>query len=174
MLEIQAALLLPHSRLEEMDAASMKTPHPNSKDKTGMVFGRLTVISRIMPARNLCYYWLCECACGNRVEVSSRNLNHKSMSVGSCGCLQRERVSAATTTHGDTASREHNIWGHIVQRCCNPDDAAYSDYGGRGITICERWKNSYTAFLEDMGRCPNGLTIDRINNDGNYEPGNCR
>src|ERR1035437_5533989 len=76
--------------------------------------------------------------------------------------------------HGKTNTVEYIIWGHITQRCYNPSCKQYADYGGRGIKMCQRWFDSFFAFLTDMGPRPNGLTIDRINNDGNYEPGNCR
>lgn len=148
-------------------------PHPNSTDKTGMVFGRLTVIRRILPGRNHTYYWLCQCQCGNQTEVSSHNLNLKSPTQ-SCGCLQKEAAAESSSTHRDTGSREHHTWGGIIQRCHNTNSPAYPDYGGRGIIVCERWRVSYEAFLKDMDRCPKGMSLDRINNNGNYEPGNCR
>jgi AP2 domain-containing protein len=88
------------------------------------------------------------------------------------------KLHRTTKTHGDTAggrfSREYSAWAHAIQRCTNPNDRGFKNYGGRGIRICERWLNSYEAFLEDMGRCPEGHMLDRIDNGGNYEPGNCR
>lgn len=148
-------------------------PHPNSKDKAGMIFGSLTVISRVIPSENHSYKWLCRCECGKEVEISSRNLSEK-LRVRSCGCSKNEHVSELFTTHGDSGSREYNTWHGVIQRCENPNSEAYPHYGGRGITVCSQWRNSYEQFLKDMGRCPNGLTLDRINNDGNYEPDNCR
>ena len=76
--------------------------------------------------------------------------------------------------HGMHGSKLHMIWSAMKQRCCNPRSKTYAYYGGRGITVCERWRSDFAAFLADMGNPPVGMTLDRINNDGNYEPGNCR
>jgi hypothetical protein len=93
----------------------------------------------------------------------------------SCGCLQRERTSAAKATHGRTNTVEHIIWRNIRARCNNPRNRQYSDYGGRGIRVCDEWSKSFEAFLADMGERPAPhLSLDRIDNDGNYEPSNCR
>jgi hypothetical protein len=88
-----------------------------------------------------------------------------------CGCLQIEAVSI----HGGTGKREFKIWQGMVQRCHNRDAFAYRNYGGRGIAVCKRWRESFAAFYADMGKCPTKKhSIDRIDNSGNYEPGNCR
>lgn len=78
------------------------------------------------------------------------------------------------STHGMTSSKEYRSWCHLKARCMNPNDEKYPQYGGRGITVCEEWAASFEAFYKDMGECPAGFSIDRINNDGNYEPSNCR
>ncbi len=97
----------------------------------------------------------------------------------SCGCLKSELTIARKTTHGATTheyrSPEYRAWQEIKKRCYNPNNSHYEDYGGRGISVCERWLKSFTNFLEDMGeRPPNKTSIGRLNNDGNYESGNCR
>jgi hypothetical protein len=84
----------------------------------------------------------------------------------SCGCYKRERA----TKHGGARTITYSIWWSMRKRCSNPNSQHFKHYGGRGITVCERWE-SFAAFLEDMGECPPGLTLDRIDNDGNYEPG---
>lgn len=95
----------------------------------------------------------------------------------SCGCLKRDVVSARSTKHGHATngllSSTYHSWVAMVQRCTNPKNKHYSDYGGRGIRICARWKNSFQAFLEDMGEKPIGTSIERANNSGHYEVGNC-
>ncbi len=143
----------------------------------GKRFGRLIVIDdappRIIgsnsPQRKMCS--LCLCDCGNKVVVLNTNLTWNNTT--SCGCFFKEFSSQLHTTHGKSSTRTYNIWLCIIQRCTNPNHPAYGDYGGRGITICKRWL-TFENFLADMGECPVGLTIERLNNDtGNYEPENC-
>ncbi len=151
-----------------------KSHHKLFKDIEGVVFGRLTVIGLASYGKN--NYWYCECECGNIVSVSLPNL--KSGVSASCGCLHREAASAAKTIHGHAptsgASGTYSTWCGMKDRCNNSNSKFYVNYGGRGITVCERWNNKFENFLADMGERPPGLSIDRINNDGNYEPGNCR
>lgn len=122
------------------------------------------------------YYYKVRCDCGQRREVNGSALRAgKSLS---CGCLQRE-LSSRNRTHGDSRkyglTAEYRCWAAIIQRCKNPKHRQWQDYGGRGINVCERWQSSYVNFLDDMGRRPSPVhSIDRINNDGNYEPSNCR
>lgn len=100
------------------------------------------------------------------------------MSAASRGRTQsdesRAKVAEARTTHGMTGTRTYRSWESMKRRCLNPNERAFPNYGGRGITVCERWLASFENFFADMGECPPGLTLDRRNNDGNYEPGNCR
>ncbi len=138
-------------------------------DITGQRCGRLTALA---PARiHGVLLWECRCDCGATAYVSAANLRRGNTT--SCGCRKRSVLGESTTRHGKYGTRTYRIWKAMRTRCRNPNTKAYKNYGGRGITVCERW-DSYENFLADMGEVPDGLTIDRINNDGNYEPGNCR
>lgn len=141
-------------------------------DHTGKIFGRLTVIQR-GPNRGVRGRWWCLCSCGNGSLAYGHDLvlgKHLS-----CGCLQRERASQASLTHGLSRSREYHSYMGLKARCKNPGHPRFKDYGGRGITICDKWINSFEAFYKDMGPCPSKRhSIDRIDNDGGYFPENCR
>lgn len=146
------------------------------KDLTGSTFGRLTVVRldhRLrLPCGTVDMFWECLCRCGSVVKVNGRNL--KCGSTVSCGCFRREAAHAKFTRHGRSHTRgAYATWVLMRQRCNNPDSPDYPDYGGRGIAVCERW-GVFENFIQDMGECPVGKSINRINNDGNYEPGNCR
>lgn len=145
-------------------------------DRTGQTFGRLTVIRRAeeRKAGRRGVVWECQCACGAVVNVAAERLGVRTRS---CGCLHREMAGDRTRTHGDSKSAEHRTWSGMITRCENPNREKFRDYGGRGIRVCERWRgaNGYQNFLADMGRRPSPRhSIDRIDVDGNYEPGNCR
>ncbi len=147
-----------------------------SPDLTGQKFFRLTVIRTVRNHRNQ-KAWECLCSCGNTRVVTASNLY--SGKSNSCGCYRNERTAARMTRHGHSAggsrSKEYSTWMGMRSRCFNPADRRYADYGGRGITLCERWENSFEAFYADMGARPSPRhSIDRINNDGPYAPGNCR
>ncbi len=147
---------------------------PTKLDLTGQRFGRLTALHTVGKDNCGAMVWRCKCDCGTETEVRVGKL--RSSRTRSCGCLFAEGDNPLK--HGEARkgrrSREFRAWSNAKTRCYNPKSTGYENYGGRGISMCERWKNSFELFLQDMGRCPDGLTIDRIDNDGNYEPGNCR
>lgn len=135
-------------------------------DFSGRVFGGITIL-RHKTARD----WWAKCACG--VKFSVRIDHVMNGATRSCGCLQRALAIQRFTVHGMSHTTEHNIWLSMRQRCEKPKAHAYKDYGGRGIYVCERWR-VFANFYADMGPRPKGHTLERINNDGNYEPGNCK
>ncbi len=142
----------------------------------GDTFGRWEVIQGKGNNRRGLKTWLCRCECGTEKTVTSQSL--KSGGSKSCGCLQREAVKKRNTTHGCTAggrqTRAYRAWAAMIGRCCSEGNKYFKGYGGRGIRVCDRWRNSFVNFREDMGDPPAGLTLERINVNGNYEPGNCK
>ena len=151
-------------------------PRKPTVDLLGQTFGALTIIGaeRIGDRRQ----WRCQCVCGSARMATTGQL--KSGLARSCGCKTRENRLRSRTTHGEGSSKgvrtkEYRTWAHIRGRCVNPTDAAWKYYGGRGIQICERWRDSFESFLADMGRAPSAKhSIDRIDVNGHYEPNNCR
>lgn len=143
-------------------------------DLTGQRFGRLVVKERRGSDSYKSSLWLCKCDCGNECLVASHNL--RTQHTQSCGCLQRERTAEAHTTHGHRHTRIYGIWNTMVARCHRKNTKAYPAYGGRGITVCDEWKNSFQSFYDwAMENGYNdGLSIDRIDNDKGYSPVNCR
>lgn len=147
-------------------------------EMSGQRFGRLTVVERNGSYRGKKAIWRASCDCGGEISVIGVNLRNGH--TQSCGCLKRDSarlVSLNNITHGEARlgrSHEYRTWTAIKNRCSNPTNPAYRNYGGRGIRVCERWENSFERFLADVGRCPPGLTLDREDNDGGYDPDNCR
>jgi hypothetical protein len=139
-------------------------------DLTGRRFGRLEVVGRA-PNRNTVVYWLCRCDCGIEKEVGSQSL--RSGRIKSCGCLRVDTSRARCTTHGKCNSREYQSWQNMKRRCSDISNEAYANYGARGITYHESFEQ-FDGFFEYLGVCPEGYSLDRIDNDGNYEPGNVR
>jgi len=140
-------------------------------DLTDQKIGRLTAIRRL-PKNAEGTVWLWRCECGTEKVINLRNIRQGK--TRSCGCLGNERRLAASTTHGMTGSGAHRSWTAAKSRCFTPSNNRYPKYGGAGITMCDRWRDSFADFLEDMGERPDGATLDRIDVMGNYEPGNCR
>jgi hypothetical protein len=145
-------------------------------DLTGQVFGRLTVIRFVETHPTKGNMWECRCECGNTYTTYTGAL--RATQTRSCGCLMRDSAAERRTIHGHSSnrgvrSRTYRIWLSMTNRCRNPKDISYKYYGGRGIEVCQRW-HDYRNFLADMGEIPAPLSIDRIDNEGNYEPGNCR
>lgn len=143
----------------------------NKNNLIGVSFGRLTVLEYVEGSN-----CKCKCSCNKIIIVNTSNLvtgNSKS-----CGCLRKELTSLRTRKHGDSHTVLYNTWIRIKDRCYNQNNPDYKDYGGRGITVCDRWKESYENFKEDMSDIPcskeTRYSIDRKNVNGNYEPNNCR
>jgi hypothetical protein len=143
------------------------------KDLTGMVFGKLTVIKldKIVNSRK---FWLCKCECGNIKSVYAYSLHCGD--TRSCGCLRDEKFRENNTKHGMSRTKIYKQWHDIKERCFNKRMKAYKNYGGRGITICAEWKSNFQTFYDwtIQNGYKQGLSIDRINNNGNYEPCNCK
>jgi len=141
-------------------------------DLSGKQFTRLNVRSLSHVGRKGKTYWECRCECGKERIVSSDNL--RSGHTKSCGCLAKEQLGAKHYVHGMGDSRVYGIWRHIINRCTSRKNIQYHNYGGRGIKVCDKWQ-TFEGFWEDMkdGYSDN-LSIDRIDNDGNYCKENCR
>ncbi len=140
---------------------------PKRRNLSGQKFTNFSIISFSHISKNHSYY-LCQCNCGTKkiIEVSSINKKYPK----SCGCLPNKR----NTTHGMLNTPIYRSWQSMIQRCVNPNNDRYAQYGGRGIKVYSRWRNNFFNFLNDMGDRPKGTSLDRIDNDGNYTPVNCR
>jgi len=147
---------------------------PRPKDLTGQTFGRLTVLS--FSHRHKGHRFVkCKCECGNTTIVRKTHLT--SGNTKSCGCLVADirRENPSHVTHGLRHTPEYDAWASMKQRCLNPNHPKYDRYGGRGISIHKEWLDDFSVFYEDMGPRPDdGHSLGRIDNDGDYSPGNCR
>ena len=138
-------------------------------------YGRLTVIQQVPNEPGTHCMYLVVCDCGNRKTIRSSVL--RSGRTISCGCYQRETAALVNRTHGMSRKKvpEYHVWRSMLDRCSNPKLKNYHNYGGRGIVVCQLWRDSFLAFYKDMGLRPSpSHVIDRKDNDGNYEPSNCR
>jgi len=139
-----------------------------AEDLSGKRFGRLVVVERKGHNLHGVILWLCQCDCGKHWIVRTDHL--RSGKTRSCGCLYSER-----NNYKKSRTKEYRAWRNMIQRCTNPQHRDYKDYGGRGITVCERWLREFDMFMEDMGTAPSKeLSLDRINNDLGYSPENCK
>lgn len=154
---------------------------PSKIDITGMSFGRLTAIREVKQRKRWNRRWLFRCSCGKEIEADQSWVI--SGNTRSCGCLHRQMLldpQCHYRKHGQSRTTSRNFkgtsayisWCSMNARCRNPKDPNWKNYGGRGITICPQWSD-FSVFLKDMGPRPRGTTIDRIDVNGNYEPGNC-
>lgn len=139
---------------------------PAFRNLTGQTFGRLEVVERAAKIRGRTA-WKCRCICGASKDVTGSDL--VTGNTQSCGCLFLDAV----TTHGQYLDPVNAVWRQMNARCSNPNNQRWERYGGRGIVVCGRWKNSYLNFLADMGPRPEGATLERRQNDGPYAPENC-
>ncbi len=146
-------------------------------DLTGQKFVRLVVIEQAGKDKQGRYKWLCECDCGNKIVTNGYYL--RCGDTKSCGCLNIEKIIQRSTKHGhktrEKTSEIYEAWSGMIQRCTNPNNKQWKDYGGRGIIVCKRWldENGFVHFLEDMGERPLGYTLERRNNNKGYDKENC-
>jgi hypothetical protein len=151
--------------------------NPRRKDLLGQRFGRLLVIASANQDKHGHPQWKCRCDCGRYIIRLAYNLS--TGNTKSCGCYNIDRIRERSFKHGETErgveSKEYTVWKGMKRRCLDSQCSRYEDYGGRGIQVCEWWMHNFAAFLADVGRAPGPeYSIDRIDNDGNYEPGNVR
>lgn len=145
-------------------------------DPVGLRIGRLIITEfagiKVTPMGVRRTLWRCLCDCGGETTISAKIIAAKTSQ--SCGCLQKERVSISAKTHGESKTKLYKVWTAMRQRCNNPNDQQYENYGARGITVCDRWNASFASFKADVGVGRRGLSLDRIDNNKGYGPDNFR
>lgn len=139
-------------------------------DAIGNIYDRLKVI-RFSHRTNKSSFWVCSCKCGNETVVSWGSLKNKT--TKSCGCFRREMNRKKLTIHGLSRTKEYRVWQKMKERCLLERANGFRYYGGRGIKVCKRWMNVKN-FIKDMGACPPRMSIERIDNNKDYQPNNCR
>ena len=140
-------------------------------DIAGEKYGRLTAVGPTNLRANGCVLWDFTCDCGGTLQAQASSV--KSGNTKSCGCLQPEIMQVQSTVHGMMETLSYQVWANMKSRCTNPNNTSYASYGGRGISVCPEWLESFEAFFADMGERPIGKTLGRSDNDGGYEPTNC-
>lgn len=142
-------------------------------DLTGKTFNRLAVIERAENAKSGLPRWKCQCSCGNIKIVQGGHLRTKH--TQSCGCIHKECQKKRLTKHGMCGTPEYRSWYHMLDRCYNPNDSEFKNYGARGITVCNEWRNGFSGFYNDMKKKPSPqYTLERIDNNKGYFKENCR
>ena len=145
---------------------------PSPLDISGCEYGFVTVLGRVKSTGHNNSVWQCRCRCGTVRTFYKQQLT-KYPNVN-CGCQTARLLSERHRKHGKSKSLVYKAWAAMKDRCFNPANTHYYAYGGRGISVCDRWRDSFDSFLADMGDRPDGFTIERIDTNGDYEPGNCR
>lgn len=139
--------------------------------KIGKLYGRIIPKKKVVINNRV--VWFCICSCGTKLQITS-SWNLRSGTVKSCGCKKKEHLISINTKHGMVGTREYRAWENMITRCENKKAPYYKHYGGRGIKVCTRWRELFTNFYDDMGEHPgNGYSLDRIDNNGDYELSNC-